>query len=105
MTPEQANTIAMPIKEQDNFRAIFFIMTICVGKVGYMSAEQLRTLSDRGNAIEVHNYDHPSMKNIMDSLWEMQLGKPKVFLEKITQKPVYYSAYPNGFWTENLSCN
>lgn len=93
-------SIARPILEQHGFKGVFFIMTVSVGKAGYMSVEELKMLSNKGNAVEAHTYDHPLMKNIKENDWEKQLGKPKAFLEKMVNKPVYYFAYPNGLYTE-----
>jgi peptidoglycan/xylan/chitin deacetylase (PgdA/CDA1 family) len=92
--------LAEPVLEKYGFKGVFFIMTVCVNKPDYMSSVQLKSLSDKGNLIAAHTYDHPLVSHISDNQWEKQLEGPKIFLERIIQKPVYYFAYPYGLWTE-----
>ena len=93
-------TIALPILEKYGSKGVFFIMTVCINKPGYMSARQLKDIFDRGHCIAAHTYDHPSIGSIENSQWFHQLREPKDLLERITGRPVDYFAYPNGSWNE-----
>ena len=75
-------------------------MTVSIGKPGYMSAAQLKELSERGHVIGAHTYDHPLSSHLAQGDWDQQLLKPKLLLEKIIQKPVNYFAYPFGSWSD-----
>jgi len=73
-------------------------MTVPLGKKHYMSSAQVKQLSDEGNAIESHTYDHHNFKKYAGKDWEIQLDKPTQKLKEITGKPIEYFAYPYGLW-------
>lgn len=75
-------------------------MGVTIGKSGYMSAAQIRTLSDDGHCIGLHTWDHPDMRTIGRDDWRQQIDIPKKILEKIIGKPVQYFAWPFGAWSE-----
>lgn len=91
--------IALPVLESHGFKGVFFIMTIATGKKGYMDAEQLKNLSERGHAIESHTWDHHSVLEYDSAAWKVQLAGSVSTLEKITGRPVRYFAYPFGLWS------
>lgn len=97
---EEHFSIAAHVLSTYRFKAVFFPMTVTIGKKGYMSAAQLQMLSDSGHAIGVHTWDHPDMTRLRESEWEQQLSKPKALLETITGRPVVYFAYPYGAWND-----
>ncbi len=94
---EQA-TIAAPILYRYGFKAVFFIMTVTIGKAGYLSASQIQELSDEGNCIGSHSYDHPLVTGIEGTALKWQFYQSKITLEKLTGKQVLYAAYPYGVW-------
>src|ERR1700756_432429 len=97
--------IARPEMKKYGFKGVFFIMTVSIGKVKhYMSAEQIKQLSEEGNVIASHTWNHTSFKKLSTPKdWDIQLDKPTKKLEDITGKPVKYFAYPFGLWnTQNL---
>src|ERR1700759_2820682 len=97
--------IARPEMKKYGFKGVFFIMTVSIGKVKhYMSAEQVRQLSDEGNVLASHTWNHSNFKKLStEKDWEIQLDKPTKKLEEITGKPVKYFAFPFGVWnTKNL---
>ena len=89
---------AAPILEKYGFRGTFFIMTVAIGKSGYMSKEQIRELADRGHAIGLHTWDHQDLRKILPNQWHIQIEKPKADLEEITGKKITALAYPFGLW-------
>jgi len=93
-------TIAAPILEKYGFKAVFFIMTVCVNKSDYMSSTMINDLATRGHAIGVHTYDHPLVRDIKSDQWNRELKEPKIFLENVIHNDVNYFAYPFGPWTE-----
>ncbi|WCT14675.1 polysaccharide deacetylase family protein [Mucilaginibacter jinjuensis] len=93
-------TIARPEMKKYGFKGVFFIMTVSLGRPHYMSKEQVKQLSDEGNIIGSHTWDHHNFKKFAGKDWETQLDKPTKKLEEITGKKIDYFAYPFGLWNE-----
>ncbi|SFG76063.1 polysaccharide deacetylase family protein [Pedobacter insulae] len=95
-------TTVNPILKKHGYKAVYFIMTVSIGKKGkfvdYMSKEQIKQLSDEGNVIGSHTYDHKNFKKYTGKDWEEQLDKPTKKLEEITGKQITEFAYPFGLW-------
>ncbi|KRT14939.1 polysaccharide deacetylase [Pedobacter ginsenosidimutans] len=95
-------TIVRPTLDKLGYKAVYFIMTVSIGKKGkfvdYMSKEQIKQLSDEGNVIGSHTYDHKNFKKYAGKDWEEQLDKPTKKLEEITGKKMTEFAYPFGLW-------
>lgn len=95
-------TVVNPTLKKYGYKAVYFIMTVSIGKKGkfvdYMSADQIKQLSDEGNVIGSHTYDHKNFKKYAGKDWEEQLDKPTKRLEEITGKKMTEFAYPFGLW-------
>lgn len=91
-------TVAVPEMKQHNFKGVFFIMTVSLGRPRYMSREQVKELSDEGNIIGSHTWDHHNVKKYTEPDWITQIEKPSKQLAAITGKPINYFAYPFGLW-------
>ncbi len=95
-------TTVNPILKKHGYKAVYFIMTVSIGKKGkfvdYMSADQIKQLSEEGNVIGSHTYDHKNFKKYEGKDWEEQLDKPTKTLQEITGKKIEYFAYPFGLW-------
>lgn len=95
-------TVVRPILQKYGYKAVYFIMTVSIGKKGkfvdYMSSAQIKQLSDEGNVIGSHTYDHKNFKKYAGKDWEEQIDKPTKKLEEITGKKMDYFAYPFGLW-------
>src|SRR5215217_1276882 len=95
-------TIAAPTLKKYGYKAVYFIMTVSIGRKGkfvdYMTKEQIKQLSDEGNVIGSHTYDHKNFKKYQGKDWEEQLDKPTKKLEEITGKKMTEFAYPFGLW-------
>jgi len=95
-------TIANPTLKKYGYKAMYFIMTVSIGRKGkfvdYMTKEQIKQLSDEGNVIGSHTYDHKNFKKYQGKDWEEQLDKPTKKLEEITGKKMTEFAYPFGLW-------
>ncbi len=101
-TDEDQFTIVRPTLSKYGFKAVYFIMTVSIGRKGkfvnYMSSEQIKQLSDEGNIIGSHTYDHKNFKKYAGKDWEEQIDKPTKRLEDITGKTMTEFAYPYGLW-------
>jgi peptidoglycan/xylan/chitin deacetylase (PgdA/CDA1 family) len=114
-------TIAAPELKKYGYKAVYFIMTVSLGRPHYMSKEQVKQLSDDGNVIGSHTWDHHRFDRLSHTStmkmmgkngkitlkptddWVTQLDKPTKLLEEITGKPIKYFAFPFGVWnSQNL---
>ena len=91
-------TVAAPEMKKYGFKGVFFIMTVSLGRPNYMTREQVKELSESGNEIGSHTWDHRNVKLYEESDWATQIEKPTRQLEAITGKPIKYFAYPFGLW-------
>jgi peptidoglycan/xylan/chitin deacetylase (PgdA/CDA1 family) len=93
-------SIAWPIMQHFGFKGVFFIMTVCIGKKHYLSAQEIKALSENGNVIGCHTFDHPVMNHLKGDEWEKEINMPTHELERITGHKVQYFAYPYGAWND-----
>lgn len=94
-------TVALPELNKYGFKGAFFIMTVSLGRPGYMTKEQVKQLSDEGHTIGSHTWDHKNVKTYAAEDWVQQIQKPSKQLQTITGKPVDYFAYPFGLWNKD----
>ncbi|SMO49340.1 polysaccharide deacetylase family protein [Solitalea koreensis] len=87
------------LKKYD-FKAVYFIMTVSIGRPNYMTKDQIKQLSDEGNVIGSHTWDHHNVKKYQGQDWVTQVEKPTKTLETITGKTIDYFAYPFGLWNK-----
>jgi len=98
-TDEDQYTIAYPEMKKYGFKAVYFIMTVSLGRLPhYMSKDQVKELYNAGNVIGSHTWDHHNVKKYQGKDWETQIDKPTKQLEAITGSPIRYFAYPFGLW-------
>ncbi|WP_374948145.1 polysaccharide deacetylase family protein [Mucilaginibacter sp.] len=109
-------TIAWPEMKKYGFKGVFFVMTVSIGRPHYMTAENVKALSDAGNVIGSHTWDHHRVDKYSHNAtlkiigkngkvterpvddWVTQIDKPTKKLEEITGKKIDYFAYPFGIW-------
>lgn len=65
-----------------------------------MTAAEIKALSNKGHVIACHTWDHPDVRKLNESKWNIQLDKSRFTLEQITGQPVKYFAYPPGLWND-----
>ena len=91
-------TIARPELEKYGYKAVYFVMTVSLGRPHYMTKDMVKQLSDEGNLIGSHTWDHHNVRKYQGQDWVTQLDKPTKTLEDITGKKIKYFAYPFGLW-------
>ncbi|MET1057869.1 MAG: polysaccharide deacetylase family protein [Pedobacter sp.] len=91
-------TIAEPTLTKYGYKGIYFVMTVSLGRPHYMSKAQVKDLSDKGNDIGSHTWDHHNVKKYQGKDWEIQIDKPTKTLHEITGKDIHHFAYPFGLW-------
>lgn len=96
---EDHYTIAYPELKKYNYKAVYFVMTVTLGRLPhYMSKDQVKELYTAGNVIGSHTWDHHNVRKYQGKDWETQIDKPTKQLEAITGAPIKYFAYPFGLW-------
>ncbi len=99
-TDEEQFTVGNTEMKKHHFKGVFFIMNISIGRPRYMNKEQLKQLSDEGNVVAAHTWDHHMVTKYTAADWVKQLDEAKQKLITITGKPVVYFAYPFGLWNK-----
>ncbi len=95
-------TVAAPEMKKYGFKGVFFIMTVSINrKPRYMSSEQIKELSDEGNVIASHTWNHERVPSYTtEEKWKEQIDGPNKKIEEITGKQSPYFAYPFGLWNK-----
>ena len=93
-------TVAVPELKKYGFKAVFFIMTVSLGRPNYLSKDQVKQMSDAGHVIGSHTYDHQNVKKYQGQDWVTQIEKPTKTLQDVTGKGIKYFAYPFGLWNK-----
>lgn len=101
-TREEQYSIGAAEMKKYGFKGVFFVMTVSINRPKYLSKEQIKELSDSGNVIAAHTWDHHMVTKYSGDDWNIQLHKPKAKLEEIIGKPVTYFAYPFGLWNPTV---
>ncbi len=94
-------TVGASTLKKYGYKGVYFIMTVSIGKRGrfkYMDKTQIKELSDLGNTIGSHTYDHQNVKKYQGDDWVKQIEKPTKTLVDITGKKINHFAYPFGLW-------
>ena len=82
-THEEHFSIAAPVLRRYGFKAVFFSMTVCIGKKNFMTAAQIKILSHSGHVIGGHTWNHPAITTLKDKEWELQLINQNYFWKKL----------------------
>ena len=93
-------TVAVPELKKYGFKAVFFIMTVSLGRPNYLSKVQVKQMSDAGHVIGSHTYDHQNVKKYQGQDWVTQIEKPTKTLQEVIGKDIKYFAYPFGLWNK-----
>lgn len=94
-------TVGNATLKKYGFKGVYFIMTVSIGRKGrinYMTKENIKQLSDEGNTIASHTYNHKNFAQFTDEDWKTQIDEPTKKLEEITGKKVAYFAFPYGVY-------
>ena len=101
-TREEQYTLGAAEMKKYGFKGVYFVMTVAINRPKYLTKEQIKDLSDSGNVIAAHTWDHHMVTKYSGDDWNIQLNKPKAKLEEIIGKPVTYFAYPFGLWNPTV---
>ncbi|MBA3528122.1 MAG: polysaccharide deacetylase family protein, partial [Propionibacteriaceae bacterium] len=74
----------------------FFVMTVVLGKPGWLSTRDVKRLADAGMTIGSHTWDHHAVTDLSGGDWKIQLEQTRDTLRKASGQPVEHFAYPYG---------
>ncbi len=90
---------ALPLLRAHGFPATFFVMTVVLGKKGWMTRADVRRLDRAGMTIGAHTWDHHPVPQYAGADWERQITEPTRDLQRIVGHPIRVFAYPFGLWS------
>jgi len=85
-----------PLLAEFGFGATFYTSPGLLGKKGFLSAAQLRELSDLGFEIGSHSMTHRYLTDLSDIDLRRELEQSKQVLEQMVRKPVAHFSCPGG---------
>lgn len=91
---EDAVRLVLPALRKRGMRASFFVITGFVGKPGYLSWDDVRTLVAAGMEIGSHTVDHLRLADLPVDRVREELVESRHTLEREIQQPVQVVAYP-----------
>ena len=89
-------THAFEVLRRHRFTATFFIMTVVLGKPGWLTRGQVRALDRAGMEIGAHTWDHKPVPKYTGSDWQTEITAPTRDLERLIGHRIQLFAYPYG---------
>jgi peptidoglycan/xylan/chitin deacetylase (PgdA/CDA1 family) len=89
---------ALPVLRRHRFTATFFVMTVVLGRPGWLSRAGVRALDRAGMTIAAHTWDHHAVTGYADADWPKQIDEPVRDLAALVGHPIKLFAYPFGLW-------
>jgi len=92
------------ILEAHGWRGTFFVVTDCIGRPGFLNAEQIRSLRERGHTIGSHTCSHPPRFSRlsfaeMRGEWERSAGE----LARIIGEAPVIASVPCGDYSRDVA--
>lgn len=94
--------VVRPMLAEHNIRAVFFIISGRLGKLGYMTSRQVRDLHDAGHEIGGHSCTHAHLPRLSPVGQEDEIGLDLESLQSLGVDPVSF-AYPFGEWDDGTA--
>jgi len=89
-------TIAAPLLERHDLRGEFFVVSQWIGTPGFMTADHLRELTQRGHGVHSHSRTHARLPALTSPEIERELKGSKEELETMLGRPVTQFSIPGG---------
>lgn len=96
-------TKAAPLLEKYGFKGVFFISTKYIGTPGFLTAEQVKILEERGHIVGSHSHSHPEIftKLSKEEVHE-EWSKSYEILQNILGKKNLPMSIPNGYASKTI---
>ena len=93
-----------PLLEKEQIQGVFFISTKFVGQKGFLNADQIRSLAERGHIIGSHSHSHPERISALTYQQILNEWKEsKGILEEILGGKVNTASIPGGFFSNEVA--
>lgn len=97
-------TNAYPVLQQYGFHATIFMVSGFIGRKGFLTADQLKTLENSGLVqIESHTVHHKNLSHLTQSQVMFELTHSRETLSQVLGRPVNYFCYPEGGYNWNVA--
>lgn len=100
---EDAYSTALPLLQQVDFVATFYLVNTFIGKPGYLDEQEIILLQQAGMEIGAHTLTHRNLQTLAPSQAEVEISASKVQLAKLLGKPVVSFCYPLGKFDPTLA--
>ncbi len=91
-------TTVVPCLEKYGHKGVFFIATNYIGTPGFLNAEQIKKMDERGHIIGSHSCSHPlNMAILPKDIIRKEWADSIMVLESILGHRVEYASIPNGY--------
>jgi hypothetical protein len=94
--------IAAPLLKRYGIRGIFFPCAGRVGRLGYLSAEDIRALDREGFEIGSHGMEHVPWTGLDDKALEREIAGSKAVLQEILGHEIHSAALPFGAYSRRV---
>jgi peptidoglycan/xylan/chitin deacetylase (PgdA/CDA1 family) len=93
-------TQILPALKRFHMVATFFVITGRMTEPGFLNADQIRELDRAGMDIGDHSAHHVDLRLITPSELRMETAGSRSVLEHVIGHPVYFFAYPFGYYND-----
>lgn len=93
---------AYPILEELDFKATVFLIYDYIGKVGYLTWEDVRFLENEGWQFGSHTLAHRNLTSLSNEGAEKEITQSKSKLEQKLKNPVNFFCYPIGKFNQDI---
>ena len=95
--------VAAPLLKEVAFNATFYVVAGFVGRPGYLSATQVRELSELGFEIGSHSMTHSYLPHLEEQELRAEIVDSKDRLEQLTGRRVAHFSCPGGRWQSRIA--
>lgn len=94
---------AAPMLNATGFNGTFYVIAGFLGRRGYLSAAQLRELSDSGFEMGCHSMSHVYLTELDQSRLHAEIIEAKEKLEQVLGRSVDHFSCPGGQWNSRVA--
>lgn len=94
--------LALPILKKYGFRAVFYVIAGSIGKPGYMTWDELKTLSASGMSIQSHTLNHESLETLSMDMVNYELSESRKIIERNIGATVNSVSFPHGSYNTRI---
>jgi peptidoglycan/xylan/chitin deacetylase (PgdA/CDA1 family) len=101
---ESAATRIADLLGERGWRGHFFVTAGQIGKKGFLNAEQIRGLKQRGHIIGSHSFSHPTrMSHCTDQELRHEWGASTKLLSDILGEQIDMASVPGGYYSRRVA--